>query len=88
VSETRSSLPRNFIADLEQFGRTSLSTFSDSKSPTELLAFLGAFGEKPLADLSKRAKKDATLSEGLTCEESAYVLLLELFAINLSEVSR
>jgi len=68
--------------------RTSLSTFSDSKSPTELLAFLEAFGEKPLADLSKRTKKDATLSEGLTCEESAYVLLLELFAINLGEASR
>jgi len=82
------SLSRNFLANLEQFGRNSLSTFSDSKSPTELLAFLEAFGEKPLGNLSKRAKKDVTLSEGLTCEESAYVLLLELFAINLSEVSR
>ncbi|GAA5895691.1 Urb2 domain-containing protein [Sporobolomyces salmoneus] len=68
--------------------QTSLSTFSDSKSPAELLSFLEAFGEKPLADLSKRAKKDATLSQGLTCEESAYVLLLELVATNLGDISK
>ncbi|GAA5983911.1 hypothetical protein JCM5350_001788 [Sporobolomyces pararoseus] len=67
--------------------QTSLSTFSDSKSPTELLSFLRAFGDKPLADLSKRAKKDESLSGGLTCEESAYVLLLELLAKSLGEVS-
>ncbi|GAA5956862.1 hypothetical protein JCM3765_006621 [Sporobolomyces pararoseus] len=67
--------------------QTSLSTFSDSKSPAELLSFLRAFGDKPLADLSKRAKKDESLPGGLTCEESAYGLLLELLATNLGEVS-
>jgi hypothetical protein len=68
--------------------RTSLSTFSDSKSPAELLSFLQAFEEKPLSDLAKRAKKDEALSQGLSCEESAYVLLLELLATNLGDVSR
>ncbi|GAA5879792.1 hypothetical protein JCM16303_004181 [Sporobolomyces ruberrimus] len=67
--------------------QTSLSTFSDSKSPAELLSFLQAFEEKPLSDLAKRAKKDEALSQGLSCEESAYVLLLELLATNLGDVS-
>ncbi|GAA6014036.1 hypothetical protein JCM11491_003496 [Sporobolomyces phaffii] len=67
--------------------QTSLSTFSDSKSPAELLSFLEAFGEKPLADLAKRAKKDETLPQGLTCEESAFILLLELLATTLGDVT-
>lgn len=76
------------VLTFSHFTRTSLSTFSDSKSSTELLSFLEAFGEKPLADLAKRTKKDETLSKGLTCEESAYVLLLELFANGLGDISR
>ncbi|GAA5926924.1 Urb2 domain-containing protein [Sporobolomyces koalae] len=67
--------------------QTSLSTFSDSKSPKELLAFLEAFGDKPCSDLAKRAKKDSSLSSGLTCEESAYALFLELLANNLGDIS-
>lgn len=76
------------MTDHRRFRRTSISTFSDSKSPADLLAFLEVFGDKPMAHLSTRAKKDNILSTGLSCEESAYGLLLELLATNLGEISR
>ncbi|GAA5957201.1 hypothetical protein JCM21900_004681 [Sporobolomyces salmonicolor] len=85
----RHTLPGAKAATLELYLsliQTSLATFKDTQSPADLISFVSAFGEKPLSDLAKRAKKDGTLAGGLTCEESAYVLLLETLATGLADV--
>ncbi|GAA5926984.1 hypothetical protein JCM1841_001603 [Sporobolomyces salmonicolor] len=86
----RHTLPGAKAATLELYLsliKTSLATFKDTQSPADLISFVSAFGEKPLSDLAKRAKKDGALAGGLTCEESAYVLLLETLATGLDDVS-
>ncbi|GAA5889290.1 hypothetical protein JCM5296_005857 [Sporobolomyces johnsonii] len=86
----RRTLPGAKAATLELYRslvQTSVATFKNTQSPTDLISFVSAFGDKPLSDLAKRAKKDGTLAEGLTCEESAYVLLLETLAAGLGDVS-
>ncbi|GAA5858645.1 hypothetical protein JCM1840_006498 [Sporobolomyces johnsonii] len=86
----RRTLPGAKAATLELYRslvQTSVATFKNTQSPTDLISFVSAFGEKPLSDLAKRAKKDGALAGGLTCEESAYVLLLETLAAGLGDVS-
>ncbi|GAA5839982.1 hypothetical protein JCM11251_006580 [Rhodosporidiobolus azoricus] len=49
--------------------------------PTTLLSFVQSFGEKPLANLSKRMKVGRDFS--VTTEESAFFLLIEMLATSL-----
>ncbi|GAA6040522.1 hypothetical protein JCM8097_005446 [Rhodosporidiobolus ruineniae] len=63
--------------------QTALTSLKSTSSPSALIGLLQTYGDKPLADLPKRAKKGKDLA--LSTEESAFLVLLESLANSLSD---
>jgi hypothetical protein len=66
--------------------RNALGQLKTSQSASPLVALLAPFGDKPLTDLAKRAKKSGSFE--VTTEESAFLLLLETLATSLPDYER